>query len=121
MNDTNSIGAINGIIGQGVPCGTNSEKKCSLWSQKPTTRTIAKDSTASTPVMVKWPLTVSGCRPPSAQGPIPSKLHNHMHMKSEKTYGVHMRPSGPTFVAVLDEQAHAKTLTTTYQAPETTT
>src|SRR3546814_2771881 len=27
MNDTNSIGAMNGIMGHGVPCGTKSEKK----------------------------------------------------------------------------------------------
>ena len=35
----------------GVPCGTNSEKKCSPCRQKPTISTIEKLSTASTPVM----------------------------------------------------------------------
>src|SRR3546814_11417575 len=63
MNDTNSIGAMNGLIGQGVPCGTNSEKKCSLWRQKPTTRTIEKNSTASTQAMENGHVTVRGCRP----------------------------------------------------------
>src|SRR3546814_6724630 len=80
MKDTNSIGAMKGIIGQGVPCGTNSEKKCSPWRQKPTTSTIEKDSTANTPVMVKWLVTVSGCTPPSRSEEHTSELQSLMRI-----------------------------------------
>jgi len=46
---TSSITKISGIIGSGVPWGTNNEKKCSPCFQKPTTSTIPNDRIASTP------------------------------------------------------------------------
>ena len=57
----NSIGTISGEHDQGVPCGTNSEKKCRPCRQKPTISTIEKLSIASTPVMLKWLVGVNGC------------------------------------------------------------
>ena len=47
----------------GVPCGTNSEKKCSPWRQKPTISTIEKLRIASTPVMLNWLVVVNWCWP----------------------------------------------------------
>jgi len=85
MNEMNSITAMNGIIGSGVPCGTNSEKKCRPWRQKPTTRTIENDSSARTPVIAMWLVTVKGCTPRTPSGSMPSRLQKRMNMKSEKT------------------------------------
>ena len=86
MNEMNSIRKISGIIGLGVPCGMNSEKKWKPWRQKPTISTIEKLMIASTPVMLKWLVVVNGCRPGMiASGIKPRKLANRMKMKSEKT------------------------------------
>ncbi len=63
MNEMNSMAAISGTMTVGVPCGTNSEKKCRPCRQKPTIRTIEKLITASTPVMLKWLVVVNWCWP----------------------------------------------------------
>src|SRR3546814_11554418 len=94
MKDTNSIGAMKGIIGQGVPCGTNSEKKCSPWRQKLTTSTIEKGRPASTPVMVKWLVTGSGCTTTSAQATSPGMLKTTINLKAAKKKGKDMTPYG---------------------------
>ena len=79
------MAAISGTMTMGVPCGTNSEKKCSLWRQKPTISTIEKLITASTPVIEKWLVVVKLCRPGiTASGSRPSRFATRMNVKSEK-------------------------------------
>ena len=85
MKEMNSIAAISGTMIAGVPCGTNSEKKCSLCRQKPTIRTIEKLRIARTPVMLKWLVVVKLCRPGmTASGSSPSRFDTRMNMKREK-------------------------------------
>ena len=85
MKEISSIGKMTGIIGSGVPCGTNSEKKCRPCFQKPTISTIEKLMMASTPVAVKWLVKVKGCSPNRPSGSRPKRFASRMNMKSEKT------------------------------------
>ena len=88
MKEMNSIGAISGIIGSGVPCGTNSEKKCKPWRQKPTISTIEKLSIASTPVMLKWLVVVKLCTPGMIPNGIrPSKVGDQDEGEQRKQVG----------------------------------
>ena len=68
-----------------TPCGTNRLKKWKPCLAKPMTSTSVKLRIASTPVMVRWLVTVNGCTPTSATGSMPSRLAARMNMNSEKT------------------------------------
>src|SRR5690606_23654724 len=100
-NDTNSIGATMNFSANGVPLGTNSEKKCSPCFQKPTPSTIAKLMIDSMPVMVNWLVTVNGCAPRIANGIAPIQLAARMKMNAVNTHGRYLRPSGPMLARVM--------------------
>ncbi len=85
MKEMNSIGAMKGIIGSGVPCGTNRPKNFNPCFQKPTPRTIEKEMTARIPVTVKWLVKVKGCTPTTPSGMRPSRLAKRMNMNRLKT------------------------------------
>src|SRR4249920_2936017 len=87
-NEMNSIGAINSLTANGVPDGTNNEKKCSPCFQKPTPSTMVKLMIDSTPVTVNWLVTVNGCAPGTiASGSAPIQFENKMNMNAVNTHG----------------------------------
>ena len=90
------------ISHQGVPCGTNRLKKCSLCFQKPTTSTVPKLRIARTAVTVRWLVTVKAWTPGTMpKGIMPMKFATRMNMNSEKTSGTYFLPSGPTLVETI--------------------
>src|SRR4051812_16258022 len=125
MNETNSIGTISNLRMNGVPCGTNKEKKWKPCRQKPVISTIEKLMIAITPVMVNWLVTVNGwvlvptIGEKIANGIRPSRLAKRMNMKMVNTQGRYLRPSGPTLVSSIEVTKPVTPSTATCQRPGT--
>ena len=51
---------------------------------------------------VNWLVTVKGWAPTRANGIMPSRLANRMNMKTVKTQGMYLRPSGPMLVVTIE-------------------
>src|ERR1051325_709173 len=119
MNEMNSIGTISNLRMKGVPWGTNSERKWSLWRQKPMISTIEKLMTAITLVTLNWLVTVNGWAPTRASGITPSRFANRKNMKIVNTQGRYLRPSGPMLVVTIDSTKPVIPSTATCQRPGT--
>ena len=103
-----------------MPCGTNSEKKCKPCFQKPTISTIEKLMIASTPVTVKWLVTVKGCTPDDAERQHAEHVGDQDEHEQREDVGRELAlPFGPIFASIMLVTKPVKLSTAICQRPGT--